>query len=840
MMPVALDSVAQRRAKALGVLTKGLREIRGLSRRATFRWRHLRAGVLIFQESQEQGGGQRTFAISRKLGEGGYSTIWRVHEWQPDGAERQFAVKRVLFDSRDAEQAEQVRHEVRVMRSLPPHPNVVELIGTCHRKRGTAGGAQDELFLLLELCRGGSLGEMLVARQAANEPLSVVEAARAFFDMVASLVHLHAQAQPLAHRDVKPENFILSEIDGRWRLCDFGSATTETFTHVHGMAPSAVSIEEDRIHRYCTPQYRAPEMNDLRRGETVGVGVDVWALGVSLYKLLFMRDLFGTPGEERLGILNFDPAKKLAADTLPKHRHPAGAAFDTLLAILRACLTPIASRRPPALALMQMLTTSASAFHEPGGMTDWEAYARGGYVAGQLTISHLQVRGLTPKSSAGGIKAYLLFTCGGTRRLTAVAPRGKEATWPYTSIVLPTHAMCPVEVTLWAAHRRSTHDFIGGLTMHLPALLPHPAEPLSLPPRWAPLQQRSMISARVAGEFGCKLSWTPYSGAPASRPPPSSVSRASEGAITHGEGEGTGCSEAGAGLPSASAAAAAPTAAAAAGGGGMAMAAGSFWASEAAVAAACVTPHPLAPPTPVPPQHSARGSASGSGSTFDVGFGSFWESGHAAEATVSAANGCASGVGGGSALPSYVPSGQCFESMATLQAPWDPAPLEPAPTAPASSNQAPGHAGGSSSGGVPAVAAAGSFWATFDASPQLALPEPAPPSVASAAPALPTPGATTGTQSTPPMAPPPSELDRQLSAFDQLFASTSPPGASAAPAEPHPHPQMNGAAAQTSLLGTPSTELRGAQPQPPPVAQPLVVPGTAPPPQPGSFWTDFA
>ena len=34
----------------------------------------------------------------------------------------------------------------------------------------------------------------------------------------------------------------------------------------------------------------------------VGVAVDVWALGVSLYELLFLRDLFGTPGEERLGV----------------------------------------------------------------------------------------------------------------------------------------------------------------------------------------------------------------------------------------------------------------------------------------------------------------------------------------------------------------------------------------------------------------------------------------------------------------------------------------------------------------------------------------------------------
>ena len=40
-------------------------------------------------------------------------------------------------------------------------------------------------------------------------------------------------------------------------------------------------------------------MCDLRRGQTVGVAADVWALGVTLYKLLYLRDLFGTPGEER-------------------------------------------------------------------------------------------------------------------------------------------------------------------------------------------------------------------------------------------------------------------------------------------------------------------------------------------------------------------------------------------------------------------------------------------------------------------------------------------------------------------------------------------------------------
>ena len=264
-------------AKAAAVIKKGLKEVAIMGRRARFAWRHLSAGVLIFQEARESGGGQRTFAIGRKLGEGGYSTIWSVHEWQPDGSERQFAVKRVILDRKDQEQVDVVEHESKVMRSLPPHPNLVELIGTCSRKQkgGGGGGSHEEVYMLLELCRGGSLADLLMARSAEGSPLSASEVARAFRDMAMALAHLHAQPQPLAHRDVKPENFILSDADGRWRLCDFGSATTETFAYQPGMPSHAVAAEEEKVHRYSTPQYRAPEMADPRRGETIGIGVDV-------------------------------------------------------------------------------------------------------------------------------------------------------------------------------------------------------------------------------------------------------------------------------------------------------------------------------------------------------------------------------------------------------------------------------------------------------------------------------------------------------------------------------------------------------------------------------------
>lgn len=640
------------KGKAAAMLSKTLKECVVIGRRARFSWRRMRAGVLVFKESREMGGGQRVFAIGKKLGEGGYSTIWLVHEWQPDGSERQYAVKRVLVNRSDPEQAAAVEHEVTVMRSLPPHPNLVELIGTCNRPLvGGAGGAsssQEEMYLLLELCRGGSLAELLIARAAEEAPLASSFVARTFRDMAMPLVLMHAQPRPLAHRDVKPENYILSDADGRWRLCDFGSTTADTFTYASGTSAHEVSTEEERIHKTSTPQYRAPEMCDLRRGETVGIAADVWALGVSLYKLLFLRDLFGAAGEERLGILNFDPAKKLTPDDCARLRGRRAApdeGLGVLYDVLRACLTPSASARPPASSLLQMLTSRGALSgprSPPGDAHHDAAGSEHAHLAGRLVISELQVRNLFPKSSSGGVKAYVLITSGGTRRVTPIAPKGQDASWSLT-VVLSTHLLRSVELTVWAAHQRTAHDFLGVVTLQPLSLIGDATRPITLPQKWMALQRRSERS-RVSGEICCALEWSPFTPPPAPPQPPSAPPP----------------------RPPPQQPATAPQQS-----GG----AGSFWASEPAVATAVAVPPPPA----------------GGGDFGDL-LGGF---------------GAESGFRSPNALPPSVrfePSSERFEAMSTQAAPWDAAGMS-------------GMAGVAASGDAGAVLGAGAFWASFDAAP---------------------------------------------------------------------------------------------------------------------------
>ena len=206
--PDTLEEVSLARTRGRGtkqvakeVLTKTLKEAVRVKRLAGYRFRKAQVGTLTFSSG---GADSRTFVIGKKLGEGGYSTIWKAYELQPDGGHRMFAVKRIVVDPSDLEQVDLVNGEVDAMEALPPHPNVLALTGSCRRpRRRGAGAGGDEVFLLLELCRGGSLATLLQRRSEVGHNLSLAEAVRIFLDMTHSVAHMHAQSPPLAHRDVR-------------------------------------------------------------------------------------------------------------------------------------------------------------------------------------------------------------------------------------------------------------------------------------------------------------------------------------------------------------------------------------------------------------------------------------------------------------------------------------------------------------------------------------------------------------------------------------------------------------------------------------------------------------
>lgn len=116
----------------------------------------------------------------------------------------------------------------------------------------------------------------------------------------------HAHGHAVIHRDLKPSN-ILVKSDGSVRLLDFGIAKQ--------LESLDLPVDQTMTGlRLMTPAYASPEQI---RGDRVGIGTDVYSLGVVLYELLTGQlpfDLSGlTPAEAATIITEHEPEKPSAA-----------------------------------------------------------------------------------------------------------------------------------------------------------------------------------------------------------------------------------------------------------------------------------------------------------------------------------------------------------------------------------------------------------------------------------------------------------------------------------------------------------------------------------------------
>jgi eukaryotic-like serine/threonine-protein kinase len=200
------------------------------------------------------------YRLRRRLGEGGMATVYLAHDAELD---RPVAVK-VLSDrlAGDREVRTRFLREGRLAARLA-HPNVVAVYD--------AGEEAGRPYLVMEHVDGETLAELL----RRSGPLPAEEAVRLVLQACAGLEHAHAAG--LVHRDVKPQNLLVTD-EGAVKVADFGIARAEGATQV----TQAGTI-------LGTAAYLAPEQ---ATGEAVGPPADVYSLGAVLYELLAGRPPF--------------------------------------------------------------------------------------------------------------------------------------------------------------------------------------------------------------------------------------------------------------------------------------------------------------------------------------------------------------------------------------------------------------------------------------------------------------------------------------------------------------------------------------------------------------------
>jgi serine/threonine protein kinase len=145
---------------------------------------------------------------------------------------------------------------------------------------------QGSPYLVMDFIGGQTLTEIL--RQ--EGPLPVARANKLLGQVCGALQAAHAEG--IIHRDIKPDNILVSEADGEdWvTVVDFGVAKIqEDINQKSALTGAGIIIG--------TPRYMSPEQSE---GRTIDLRSDIYSLGVVLYEMLAGEAPFNDDSSTRL------------------------------------------------------------------------------------------------------------------------------------------------------------------------------------------------------------------------------------------------------------------------------------------------------------------------------------------------------------------------------------------------------------------------------------------------------------------------------------------------------------------------------------------------------------
>jgi eukaryotic-like serine/threonine-protein kinase len=251
------------------------------------------------------------------LGVGGVGEVWLAkNEQEGDRLEAVKVLKNAVADER---LRERFIREARAAMTLGDDEKIVRTYD--------AGESEGRLYIRMEYVEGASLDRVVRVPAA--------EAMRLFKKVTAAVAVGHAR--DVIHRDLKPSNFMLTPA-GSVKLMDFGIA--------RACGDSTLTRTGDALG---TPAYMSPEQ--WESAKEVDARTDVYALGVTFYKLLCGRYPFDVP---RGAPATTYYAKLLSEDPIPLPALP-GVPEQLPNVIYKAMAKRAEDRFPDAIALLDAL-----------------------------------------------------------------------------------------------------------------------------------------------------------------------------------------------------------------------------------------------------------------------------------------------------------------------------------------------------------------------------------------------------------------------------------------------------------------------------------------------------
>ncbi len=251
------------------------------------------------------------YLVERELGGGGMARVFVAEE---RALGRRVALKVLPGKASEGLNTERFQREIQVVAQLQ-HPLIVPVLSA-----GDAGGM---LYYAMPYIEGESLRDRL-RREGA---LPLADAIRILRDTSAALAFAHAHG--VVHRDVKPDNILLS---GRFALVtDFGVARALSTAAYDSTALTGTGVALG------TPAYMAPEQ--VAADPRVDHRADIYALGVVAYEVLTGVAPFVGPSVQALLAAHVTRTPEV----LTTHRPAIPAALD---ALVMRCLSKQPADRP--------------------------------------------------------------------------------------------------------------------------------------------------------------------------------------------------------------------------------------------------------------------------------------------------------------------------------------------------------------------------------------------------------------------------------------------------------------------------------------------------------------
>ena len=242
------------------------------------------------------------YRIARLVGQGGFGAVYRAWDM---ALEQPVALKENTSGGGDTQR--QFEREARLLAGLR-HPNLPRVIDHFI----LPGQGQ---YLVMDFVEGKSLAALLGERGAPFEEADAVKWVRQVSD---ALTYLHTRTPPIIHRDIKPDNIILTN-DGRAMLVDFG--ISKIFDESKGTTTGAQAV----THGYSPLEQYGRGKTDARS--------DIYSLGATLYTLLT-----GLVPPDAPDLVN-------GLETLRPPRQANPALSESTSAAIVAAMTPSISQR---------------------------------------------------------------------------------------------------------------------------------------------------------------------------------------------------------------------------------------------------------------------------------------------------------------------------------------------------------------------------------------------------------------------------------------------------------------------------------------------------------------